>query len=74
MKKLKQLLGSSLLVFLLFGMNSCTTIQAPAKTKKDHPVFKVHPKNNGKKKGHDKHKKHQKHKKHGDVFKFQLSK
>jgi hypothetical protein len=37
-------------------MSSCTIIHTTEKTKKKHPVFRVHPKNSDKKKGHDKHK------------------
>jgi G3E family GTPase len=57
-------------------MSSCTIIHTTEKTKKKHPVFKVHLKNSDKKKGHDKHKHDKKkhdeekgHDKHWSKFK-----
>ena len=61
MKNLKRLTIGFLLSLFLVGMSGCTIIHTTGKTKKEHPVFKVHPRNNGKKKGHDKHK-HDEHK------------
>jgi hypothetical protein len=56
MKNLKRLTIGFLLSIFLVGMSSCLTINTGTKSRKDHPVFKVHPKNNGKKKGHYKFK------------------
>lgn len=79
MKNLKRVSIWALFSIFLISMSACASISTNGNTSKKHPVFKVHPKNNGKKKGHDKHKhkdkdkgkKHKnEHQQHGKTYKF----